>query len=334
MYAIDIDDNSIRSARENVRRNDLTDRITVVQAADAIDPFAVLQDEQWSTVVADFTMCNPPFFDECHAMEDGDIDEGTMPNRTGKRPHPSAAKTGIHHELATTGGEVEFVAKMIRGSQSLGERIKVFSSMVGKKSSLQTLELQLKVAGIVNYCTTAFCQGRTMRWAIAWSLQTDLPLRDVPTCGPTKAVAKRKPFRFKLTDCASIDDAHRRLCNVLGMLSDVVVSTGTTDTNSIASTLVAYKDTWTRQRQKKRAERKRTEATTSQPSDTEDTQRPATTDQGSTQPLSKPLLELSLVVKQMIDRSLELQIDYLAGPAGVNGAHQLQQFIINRWSDI
>ena len=41
--------------------------------------------------------------------------------------------------------------------------------MVGKKSSLSKLKQYLREKQVTNMATTEFCQGRTMRWAIAWT---------------------------------------------------------------------------------------------------------------------------------------------------------------------
>jgi hypothetical protein len=42
--------------------------------------------------------------------------------------------------------------------------------MFGKKSSLVEIKKYLiQEKGITNICDTHFCQGKTMRWAIAWS---------------------------------------------------------------------------------------------------------------------------------------------------------------------
>lgn len=48
---------------------------------------------------------------------------------------------------------------------------RIYTTMMGKKSSLNEIEKYLtKEKNITNISTTQFCQGNTMRWAIAWSL--------------------------------------------------------------------------------------------------------------------------------------------------------------------
>jgi methyltransferase len=45
-------------------------------------------------------------------------------------------------------------------------RFRVFTSQLGKKSSLDQIQNYLKD---IQYIHTEFCQGNTMRWAIAWT---------------------------------------------------------------------------------------------------------------------------------------------------------------------
>ncbi|KAF6037403.1 METTL16 [Bugula neritina] len=72
------------------------------------------------------------------------------------------------------GGEVEFVKKMVDESLKFKNKIRVYTSMVGKKSSLTRLKQYIKSKDITNFSTTEFCQGRTMRWAIAWTFDSSV----------------------------------------------------------------------------------------------------------------------------------------------------------------
>lgn len=339
MYAVDIDDDSIKCARDNVRRNQLDDRITVIAANRDSDPFAVLlNDKRWSSIVADFTMCNPPFFEEPNLLDDGNDGAAKWTaerrgNRTGKRAQPSAASTGCEHELATGGGEIAFVTKMIRDGTELGNRVTVFTTMLGHKRSLLAIEAALKAHGIANYCTTAFCQGRTMRWAVAWTMRSDVQLRKVPSLGPVKAVARKKPLSFDVTECGSIADAHRRLCAILAALDGVILTEETVDADTVACRVVAHRNSWSRQRQKRRAERKCMD-------DASDGGQPpqmlcgeGTAGDADAAAASQVILEVLLAIRRVFCSRLELQLDYLAGQAGPNGAYQLLQFLINKWKD-
>lgn len=72
--------------------------------------------------------------------------------------------------MVTPGGEVEFVSRMIDESLRLRERVRWYTSMLGKLSSVHILIEKLIQCGNRNYAVTEFVQGsRTRRWAIAWS---------------------------------------------------------------------------------------------------------------------------------------------------------------------
>jgi hypothetical protein len=43
---------------------------------------------------------------------------------------------------------------------------RIFTSQLGKKSSLDQIHKYLQS---INHIDTEFCQGNTMRWAIAWT---------------------------------------------------------------------------------------------------------------------------------------------------------------------
>ncbi|PWN45869.1 hypothetical protein IE81DRAFT_344347 [Ceraceosorus guamensis] len=130
------------------------------------------------------TMCNPPFYTSTDEMKE---------SAEAKVDMPSAACTGTESEMITQGGEVTFVTRMIRESLAPEAREKIvwLSSMLGKISSVSALVKELQsnrvshlemvvsplaqidqeLVQIDNYALTEFVQGRTRRWAIAWSHQ-------------------------------------------------------------------------------------------------------------------------------------------------------------------
>jgi 23S rRNA A1618 N6-methylase RlmF len=62
-----------------------------------------------------------------------------------------------------------FVLCMIIDSLMLGDRMKWYTSLLGKKSSVKLLLRVLRHESIVNVRTVAIQQGRTRRWILAWS---------------------------------------------------------------------------------------------------------------------------------------------------------------------
>ncbi len=102
-------------------------------------------------------MCNPPFF--------GSVEE--------KGENPQTVCTATSNELATEGGELEFVGHIIRDSLQLRHQVRWYSSMIGRKVNVAPLLKLLHDNHIHNIRQTTFYQGRTTRWAIAWSFSND-----------------------------------------------------------------------------------------------------------------------------------------------------------------
>ena len=116
-----------------------------------------------STEYFDFCMCNPPFYNS--------VDEAIS--------NPQSCSSGSYNELVTSGGEIEFISRMVRDSVTLQTRVKFYTSMVGKKASLKPLIRLLHEVHVTNIMTTEFTQGKTSRWGICWSFTSaglDVPL--------------------------------------------------------------------------------------------------------------------------------------------------------------
>ncbi|RKP06618.1 hypothetical protein THASP1DRAFT_31568 [Thamnocephalis sphaerospora] len=93
--------------------------------------------------------------------------------------------------MATKGGEVAFVKRMVAESEVLRETIRWYTSMVGKRASLDEIMAELKRRKITNVTATEFCQGRTRRWAIGWSFSSERFLGDNGTGGESVQTSKR-----------------------------------------------------------------------------------------------------------------------------------------------
>ncbi|XP_050451458.1 U6 small nuclear RNA (adenine-(43)-N(6))-methyltransferase [Cataglyphis hispanica] len=150
----EVDKKSVEYAEKCIARNNLQNLIKVVTVnSDGIFKDAIKDDK-----IYDFSMCNPPFFES-----DGD-DE-----RIAKVLPPRNAPSGNDSELKTTGGEVAFVTRMIEESVNLGNRIKIYTTMIGRKADLFDLKKLIRSKDIENITWTEFCQGHTTRWGLAWS---------------------------------------------------------------------------------------------------------------------------------------------------------------------
>jgi len=214
----DIDPEALEAASANVRENHMEDRISL-QLVSRVDyselssfSFTALQTGAGSVrgpiqtaldaagmgseYELDFVMCNPPFFASLDEIHSGfSLKSG---RKTSKRistdPH------GCADEMITPGGELAFVTAMILDSLALRDRVRWYSSMVGKKLSLKKLLGLLREAGVQNVRTTQFAQGRTTRWGIAWSF-SQAGLAEVKGAGASahKVFGKRKMVKKRET---------------------------------------------------------------------------------------------------------------------------------------
>ncbi|KAI0392408.1 hypothetical protein F5Y17DRAFT_361588 [Xylariaceae sp. FL0594] len=162
--ATDVDQASLASARRNAALNHLVSRIRIVGRApsDALIPLDELQVSH-----LDFVMVNPPFYaSETELLE--------LAGQKSRPPH--SACTGAPVEMVCTGGEVEFVKRMIHESLALRERVQWYTAMLGKQSSLEHLIDVIRGHGVSNFTVTTFTQGtKTRRWALGWTFSSRRP---------------------------------------------------------------------------------------------------------------------------------------------------------------
>ncbi|KAK0407303.1 hypothetical protein QR680_019126 [Steinernema hermaphroditum] len=172
--ATEIDETSIKMAKSNVEKNGQTENITVMCPRES----TILTEAVNAALCEGFTfsMCNPPFYDFEESSRKYSMDENNACENTvteGGRPAPRSATVARLNELATEGGEVAFVLRMIEESMELRTRIRLFTSMVGIKASVQKIERVLKTIGDVRYVVSTLDQGRTQRFVLAWTYDND-----------------------------------------------------------------------------------------------------------------------------------------------------------------
>ena len=73
---------------------------------------------------------------------------------------------------------------------------RIYSSMIGIKSSLNTLKKELKELNVPSICITEFHQGHTTRWGLAWTFDPTLDLNKVSLKETSNK--KNKPFHFNI----------------------------------------------------------------------------------------------------------------------------------------
>ncbi|KAJ1644743.1 hypothetical protein IWQ61_010386 [Dispira simplex] len=171
-WATEIHHPSINCAVENVRRNRLADQVMVIDNSDqpqTVLPTTLFADGPPPTQGFDFCMCNPPFYEshrEIHRL------------RQKKSRPPHAVNQAQSNELVVEGGEVGFINRMIVESCRWRTRIRWYSSLVGKASSLTAVVRLLRDNHVINFGITELQQGYTRRWVVVWTFQPQrlLPL--------------------------------------------------------------------------------------------------------------------------------------------------------------
>ncbi|XP_065369138.1 U6 small nuclear RNA (adenine-(43)-N(6))-methyltransferase [Calliphora vicina] len=173
MVALESNATNLQFAGQNIENNKLETLITLYPQQDKTQIFQeYFKHLETSSpgVIYDFCLCNPPFFDS-------QSEANNKTRKSGKRPPPHNCPTGYKEELSCQGGEVKFVQQIIEESLLFKEKIRVFTSMLGLKSSLMHVLNILKSKDIDNFCSTEFHQGNTTRWGVAWSYDGELDLK-------------------------------------------------------------------------------------------------------------------------------------------------------------
>ena len=154
---------SLRWARRNLAANPRLGGLIEVRDSGGGYLAGVLDDGDGGGGAAtyDFTMCNPPFFDEAE-------------ERTLHKP----GHGGRANELRCPGGELAFASSLVDDSIVLGPRVTWYTTMVGRKRTLGALVSRLRGEDRVKeFRTTTFVCGRTTRWGLAWTLSSgELPI--------------------------------------------------------------------------------------------------------------------------------------------------------------
>ncbi|ODV96308.1 hypothetical protein PACTADRAFT_2601 [Pachysolen tannophilus NRRL Y-2460] len=166
----DIDQSSIQEAIENVKLNNLDNRIKIYLNL-ANDDFFNLSKYGLMTNVNDvnnniITICNPPFYSSLQEIE---------AKKTAKFQIKKYYSPITQNEFVTIGGEYHFIVKMINESLQLKNKITWYTSLVGNFSNLELLVKYLKQNNIPNYFVKALLPSNkfknnkvTQRWIIGW----------------------------------------------------------------------------------------------------------------------------------------------------------------------
>ncbi|XP_071524224.1 RNA N(6)-adenosine-methyltransferase METTL16 isoform X1 [Panulirus ornatus] len=208
------------------------------------------KDKDFGLYLYDFTMCNPPFFCSEEEMD-------TMKKSRKDRGEPISAPTGVVHEKVTTGGEVSFISQMIKESQLLKAKIRIFTTLIGTKAHIKQIKKALDATSPSCSVLTEFCQGRTMRWGLAWTYDPSLQLGQVKS---KKQIVTNKPLVLmmprSLMTVYSVTAAWNMIKKWLHYLK-VKVHVFKSTKYFVSANVKAFKPTWLHLRRKKREDKRK-----------------------------------------------------------------------------
>ncbi|KHN84764.1 Methyltransferase-like protein 16 -like protein [Toxocara canis] len=244
--ATESDEFAAQVALKNVCNNGLGDVIKVIKVRED----RVIKDIVRSHGNEHFTfcMCNPPFYEEEEAETkfvrlEGNAMENKCYDVT-RRAAPRSATIGRRNELSVSGGEVGFVGRLIEDSLMLQNSVKFYTSMVGKKTSLNELTKKLKDCANAHYAVSTLSQGRTQRWVLTWSFDPNFKLSVAPSDSAPLKVPLPSALSWWPNEC------HSQFKKMLSFLEI------TYEENEVGDLICeATRNTWSQQRQKRRAER-------------------------------------------------------------------------------
>lgn len=244
MFALEIDDENLQYAKENIITNKLEEKITLIsQKDDKI--FGTLFEH--SSDIKTFCMCNPPFF-KSHLDLIGE-------NRSGKRK--SSKHAGSHHNstvelIYEDGGEFGFIKKILLESLELKDKIKIYTTMIGCKKNLTKFINEMSSNGIHQFIKTEFVQGKTMRWGVAWSFCIQLKSN-------TEKSEYKKPNHKVLSHQIASDNFQEIISKIKSIFTKLEIEQKIIEENNknfSQMELICHKNTWSNQRAKRRAEAK------------------------------------------------------------------------------
>lgn len=169
----DCTDAALSAAARNIAANPRLAQLLSLRdarpAPDCTDPgqFALLSGVLRPGERFDFTVCNPPFFEDAAAPRNEAADCG-----------------GTSAELATPGGEGAFVSRMLAESRQAAGAVRLFTTLCGRKETLRAALAQLRALRAPMIRTQTFLQGRVSRWGLAWSWSEAAPPRAPPRPQP------------------------------------------------------------------------------------------------------------------------------------------------------
>lgn len=159
--ASELDTEALAAAQLLINQNQLQHKITVRQQHKSEQIFqGIIQPDD----LFDLTLCNPPFHSSAEQAQAGSARKAKNLGQKSTRLNFA----GRNHELWCEGGEAAFIRRMINESQSYGQQVLWFSSLVSKQENLPILQQQLTKLGAQQQ-VIEMQQGNKQSRLLAWS---------------------------------------------------------------------------------------------------------------------------------------------------------------------
>uniref|UniRef100_A0A0V0J5U6 U6 small nuclear RNA (adenine-(43)-N(6))-methyltransferase n=1 Tax=Schistocephalus solidus TaxID=70667 RepID=A0A0V0J5U6_SCHSO len=256
---VESDARNFNSSLSVVESNSLQDYIYLLRVHDPlVSPLHQVFDELSKSDFSgrspfriDVVMANPPFFSD---VADAVAVEST---RSLSRCPAKSASSAARQESQTPGGEVGFATRLAEDSLNFSGSVGVFTLMLGKKRSVPLFRKKLLELGITQNSVYEMCQGRVMRWGVAW---TFIPNFKFPVSEfRNRRKFRRPPLTFTLPERVSCLSAYNRK-TLLQWLSEefkqlnmrVLLQKNPAILGGHHLLIEAHEDTWTHSRRRRR----------------------------------------------------------------------------------
>ena len=161
----DIDKKSIDRAEKILKKNNLTEFITLKQQKDSAQIFSGILD---ATDKFSATMCNPPFYrSQEEAMQANSRKMEGLGNTTVGRNF-----SGKQQELWYKGGEKAFIHTYLYESSKFKNHCFWYTTLVSKKENAESMNDSLKKLGATEIKTIPMHQGNKVTRVVAWTFLT------------------------------------------------------------------------------------------------------------------------------------------------------------------
>lgn len=162
----DIDENSLQNAQNIIKKNDLSDSISLRHQKDSSKIFNGILNENDRFSVS---ICNPPFFkSEAEAIE--------ATSRKLKGLNKEAGEvvrnfSGTQSELCYKGGEKAFIHNYLYESSLYKNNCYWFTTLVSKKDLVGGMQVSLKKLGATEVKVINMGQGNKQSRIVAWTFK-------------------------------------------------------------------------------------------------------------------------------------------------------------------